>query len=117
MSSTCVGPAPAVRKTVQAGEARAERSQERQERKAERKQARDDRKAGRESGADGAAIDGLYTEAAADQTGVVRTDLGVADPGSAPGQELGMWHYTINVGAEAGSAHASGHAAGPRHSR
>jgi hypothetical protein len=80
--------------------ARAERSQERQERKAERKQARDDRKAGRESGADGAAIDSLYTEAAADQTGVVRTDLGVAEPGSASGQELGLWHYTINVGAE-----------------
>lgn len=40
-------------------------------------------------------IDELYTEAASDGTGVVRTDLGVAEPGSAPGEELGLWHYLI----------------------
>jgi len=44
---------------------------------------------------DGAAIDGLYTKAASDGTGVVRTDLGIAEPGSAPGEDLGLWHYLI----------------------
>lgn len=46
------------------------------------------------------AIDALYTQAASDGTGVVRTDLGIAEPGSAPGQELGLWHYLIPAGAE-----------------
>lgn len=32
---------------------------------------------------------------ASDGTGVVRTDLGIAEPGSAPGEELGLWHYLI----------------------
>lgn len=45
-----------------------------------------------------APIDELYTEAAADGSGVVRTDLGIAAPGSAPGEELGLWHYLIPTG-------------------
>jgi hypothetical protein len=47
-----------------------------------------------------APIDEIYTEAASDGTGVVRTDLGVAEPGSAPGEELGLWHYLIPAGTE-----------------
>jgi Cupin domain len=45
-------------------------------------------------------IDELYTEAASDGTGVVRTDLGLASPGSAPGEDLGLWHYLIPAGVE-----------------
>jgi hypothetical protein len=66
----------------------------------ERKEARDEAKAARKGDKGSDAIDELYTEAAADQTGVVRADLGIAEPGSAPGQELGLWHYTIHVGSE-----------------
>ena len=47
-----------------------------------------------------APIDALYTEAASDGSGVVRTDLGIAEPGSAPGEELGLWHYLIPAGTE-----------------
>jgi len=88
---------------------KAERKEARDERKAERQESRDTRKAERkgddtEPAADstdaGAAIDQLYTDAAADQTGVVRTDLGVADPLSAPGEELGLWQYVIAAGEE-----------------
>jgi len=50
--------------------------------------------------AEAAPIDELYTEAAADGTGVVRTDLGMAEPGSALGEELGLWHYLIPAGTE-----------------
>jgi quercetin dioxygenase-like cupin family protein len=35
----------------------------------------------------------------ADASGVIRTALGVAEPGSAPGEELGLWHYRIAPGA------------------
>ena len=89
--------------------AQADRRAVRDERKAERKEARDERKADREgddpervadSTEAGAAIDRLYTDAAADQTGVVRTDLGVAEPLSAPGEELGLWQYVIAAGEE-----------------
>jgi hypothetical protein len=92
------------RKAAQAG-----RKEARDEREAGRKGARDTRKAEREGddtevAADsteaGAAIDQLYTDAAADQTGVVRTDLGVAEPLSAPGEELGLWQYVIAAGEE-----------------
>jgi quercetin dioxygenase-like cupin family protein len=48
---------------------------------------------------DDAPVDELYTNAA-DASGVVRTDLGIAEPGSAPGQELGLWHYAISAGEE-----------------
>jgi quercetin dioxygenase-like cupin family protein len=30
--------------------------------------------------------------------GIVRTDLGTTLPGTAPGQRLGLWHYTIPPG-------------------
>jgi len=78
-------------------EAQAERKAARDERNAERREARDERKAERKADrdADAAAIDELYTDAAADETGVVRRDLGVAAPASAPGEELGLWHYVI----------------------
>jgi hypothetical protein len=70
-----------------------EASEERKEAQAERKAAQAERKADRD--ADAAAIDERYTDAAADETGVVRTDLGIAGPASAPGEELGLWHYMI----------------------
>jgi len=74
-------------------EASEERKEAQAERKAERKEAQAERKADKD--ADAAAIDERYTDAAADETGVVRTDLGVAAPASAPGEELGLWHYVI----------------------
>jgi quercetin dioxygenase-like cupin family protein len=74
-------------------EAQAERKAERREAQAERKEAQAERKADRD--ADAAAIDERYTDAAADETGVVRTDLGIAAPASAPGEDLGLWHYVI----------------------
>lgn len=46
------------------------------------------------------AVDAFYSTAASDGTGVVRTDLGVAEPGSAPGEELGLWHYRIPAGTD-----------------
>lgn len=64
-----------------------------------RKQARAERKTERKTGRGDDAVDELYT-AAADQTGVVRTDLGIASPGSASGEWLGLWHYLIPAGAE-----------------
>ncbi len=48
--------------------------------------------------AEALATDELYTEAAAGGTSVVRTDLGITAPGSAPGQVLGLWHYLIPAG-------------------
>jgi hypothetical protein len=47
-----------------------------------------------------AAMDERYTTAASDASGVVRTDLGIAQPATAPGEELGLWHYSIPVGQE-----------------
>lgn len=41
-----------------------------------------------------------YAKAASDASGVVRTDLGIAEPGSAAGQDLGLWHYLIPAGQE-----------------
>ncbi len=83
----------------------------RDEWKAERRSARDEWKAGRDewkadrksrrtraTDSDGTAIDALYTDADVDQTGVVRTDLGIAEPATAPGEELGLWHYRIPAG-------------------
>ena len=83
-------------------EARTERNAQRQEARAERREALAERKAQRkaERGADPAAIDESYTAAVADETGVVRTDLGIAEPASAPGEELGLWHYMIPARSE-----------------
>ena len=52
--------------------------------------------------ADEPAIDERYTDAAAGAgaSGVVRTDLGLAEPASAEGQQLGLWHYLIPAGEE-----------------
>src|SRR5690242_14011380 len=36
--------------------------------------------------------------APAASAGIVRTDLGTTLPGTAPGQRLGLWHYTIPAG-------------------
>jgi quercetin dioxygenase-like cupin family protein len=38
-------------------------------------------------------------EARSTEPGIVRTALGAAQPGSAPGHDLGLWHYTIPAGA------------------
>ena len=35
-----------------------------------------------------------------EEVGITRTDLGTALPGSAPGEELGLWQYRIPAGAE-----------------
>ena len=43
------------------------------------------------AGTDGPAIE---------EVGITRTDLGTARPGSAPGEELGLWQYRIPAGAE-----------------
>ena len=37
---------------------------------------------------------------AIEEVGITRTDLGLARPGSAPGEELGLWQYRIPAGAE-----------------
>ena len=66
--------------------------------------ARDDRGA-RDQHRDkvGLAIDaGLPTDpdpSASQEVGITRTDLGVAQPATAPGLELGLWHYVIPAGA------------------
>jgi quercetin dioxygenase-like cupin family protein len=39
-------------------------------------------------------------ESAAPEVGITRTDLGITEPGSAPGQELGLWRYLIPAGSE-----------------
>lgn len=39
-------------------------------------------------------------ESASAEVGITRTDLGVAQPASAPGLELGLWHYLIPAGSE-----------------
>lgn len=44
-----------------------------------------------------AALEGS-DEAAGSEPGIVRTALGLARPGSAPGQDLGLWQYTIPAG-------------------
>lgn len=83
--------------------ARDERKADRDERKAardERKAARDAAKTARKSNRGGGAIDALYAADGVDETGVVRTDLGIAEPLSAPGEQLGLWHYTIPAGQE-----------------
>lgn len=72
------------------------RAAARKERKADRKAAREERKAEREAGTSA----DIYAAAAADETGVVRSDLGIAHPATAPGEELGLWHYTIPAGQE-----------------
>lgn len=90
-------------------EALAERKAQRQEASADRKDARAQRKEAvaqrkaqhrADRGAAPTAIDELYTDSAADETGVVRQDLGIAEPISAPGEALGLWHYTIPAGTE-----------------
>ena len=35
-----------------------------------------------------------------EEVGITRTDLGIAEPGSAPGQELGLWQYVIPARSE-----------------
>ncbi|CAN5802212.1 hypothetical protein BH23CHL8_BH23CHL8_22320 [soil metagenome] len=37
-------------------------------------------------------------ESSGEQPSIVRTDLGAAQPDSAPGHDLGLWHYTIPAG-------------------
>lgn len=37
---------------------------------------------------------------ASPEVGITRTDLGIAQPASAPGLELGLWHYLIPAGSE-----------------
>ncbi len=32
------------------------------------------------------------------ETGITRNDLGITQPGSAPGEELGLWQYSIPAG-------------------
>lgn len=70
----------------------------------ERDQLRDEwrtrRQALRDELAQPSAIDDLFTRAATDALGVVRTELGLAEPDSAPGQRLGLWHYVIPAGQE-----------------
>jgi quercetin dioxygenase-like cupin family protein len=34
------------------------------------------------------------------EVGITRTDLGIAEPATAPGLELGLWHYVIPAGSE-----------------
>ena len=84
--------------------ARAEKDEAKAERKAEKKQAKAERKAARSSG-DGSSLasptlDGVYASVPDDGSGVVRTDLGLAEPATAPGHELGLWHYLIPAGQE-----------------
>lgn len=56
------------------------------------------------SKADGAAItvvdDPDSTDAAPEEVGITRIDLGVALPGTAPGEQLGLWQYAIPAGSE-----------------
>ncbi len=80
-----------------------DRTAERDQRKAERDQRkaeREQRKAERQGTSDGRSVDDIYAQAASDATGVVRTDLGIVEPGSAPGEALGLWHYSIPAGQE-----------------
>lgn len=89
-------------------ERRADRAADRDERRADRAAARDERKADREAARDerSAARDERRAQrqadadagAAGDESGVVQTGLGSATPGTAPGQQLGLWHYTISAG-------------------
>ena len=73
----------------------------REELRAAREQWKAERAEWREANRGRIAIDELYTDAAeADASGVVRTDLGLADPASAPGEQLGLWHYLIPAGQE-----------------
>lgn len=78
---------------------REQRRSAREQRRAARHENRIDR-GGRGTDAGSAAIDEIYTDAAPDDSGVVRTDLGIADPDTAPGEELGLWHYSIPAGQE-----------------
>jgi hypothetical protein len=90
-------------------EVRTERQVAREERKAEREEGKVERKRARveasqernqlRAGFDDA-VGQPYADAAADASGVVRTDLGIAEPGSAPGEQLGLWHYAIAAGEE-----------------
>lgn len=81
------------------------RQVDRKARSAERREARRAARASDHPGAD-AEVDidaGLEAGAdtfASDEVGITRTDLGIAEPGSAPGQELGLWHYSIPAGSE-----------------
>jgi quercetin dioxygenase-like cupin family protein len=74
----------------------AERAAATAQRKTARTEARETREADRKRRVTAA---DLYA-ATADETGVIRTDLGIAEPGSAAGQELGLWHYSITAGEE-----------------
>ena len=85
---------------TQLKESRAESRDARKEARAQAKQLRNERQAERKDDDGQSTVDDLYSDAAADETGVVRTDLGIAEPGAAPGQELGLWHYAIHAGSE-----------------
>jgi quercetin dioxygenase-like cupin family protein len=76
------------------------RAQRRAERKTDRAEQRAQRRSARQSALPAAIDDRFGGSASADGSGVVRAGLGLAEPGSAPGEQLGLWHYTIAAGAE-----------------
>ena len=80
---------------------KAERKAQQAERKLERDKGKRDKKDKDATEVDvDAGLESDSAESASDEVGITRIDLGVAQPASAPGEELGLWHYTIPAGSE-----------------
>ena len=77
--------------------ARVERRETHLEQREARAERRDARRA--ERAAEAADRSGPGADDSA-EVGITRTDLGIAEPASAPGEELGLWRYSIPAGSE-----------------